>query len=525
MKEHRLLVEGFLEQSARLDPNGIGLVCAGRRLTYEWLDQAATRLAHGLRAHGVRRGDRVVIQLENSVEAVLAVFATLKAGGVFVLVNPTVKAEKLEYILQDCGAAAVVTDRRLQSTAVAALTHVRSARALVLAGAPVSGAMCDGPRSIETVAFDDLIDPRCYPSTRPPVTVIDIDLAAVIYTSGSTGRPKGVMLTHANMVTAASSIDDYLLNASDDVILNVLPLSFDYGLYQMLLTFKAGARFVLERSFVYPSVVLDLIASERVTAFPVVPTIVALLLRHDLDAYDLTSLRYMTNTGAVLPTAHIKALRTRLPHVRIFSMYGLTECKRVSYLPPEEIDARPTSVGKPMPNVEVYLVDEDGRRIERGVGELVVRGPNVMLGYWGAANETARVLKPGRWPGERVLHTGDIFRIDTDGYLYFDSRTDDVIKSRGQKVSPREVEHVLHGVPGVCEAVVVGVSDPIAGETVKGYVTLHPGVAITEQDILLHCSQYLEDFMVPSSIEIRVELPRNGSGKLARNALQSAGVN
>ncbi len=260
-------------------------------------------------------------------------------------------------------------------------------------------------------------------------------------------------------------------------------------------------------------------ARERVTALPIVPMIAALLLKHDLAQYDLSALRYITNTGAVLPPVHIAALRERLPHVRIYSMYGLTECKRVSFLDPEDLDARPTSVGKPMSNVEVYLLDEDGHRTDCGVGELVVRGANVMQGYWRADEATDRVLRPGRFPGEKVLYTDDLFRIDADGYMYFQSRTDDVIKSRGQKVSPREIENVLHGAPGVSEAVVVGVADPLLGEAIQAYVTLQPGCEVTERDILLHCARKLEDFMVPRSVDIVASLPHTSSGKLARREL------
>ena len=380
----------------------------------------------------------------------------------------------------------------------------------------------DQRNSGATLDFNELLDPEEYSSSDPDVAVIDVDLAALVYTSGSTGRPKGVMLTHANMVAAATSIDGYLQNTSDDVILDVLPLSFDYGLYQALLAFKVGACLVLERSFAYPGAVLDLLTKERVTALPLVPMMAALLVRQDLASFDLSSLRYITNTGAVLPPAHIESLRASLPNVRIFSMYGLTECKRVSYLPPDRIDSFPTSVGRPMDNVEVYVIDADGNRMSHGVGELVVRGSNVMQGYWRAPEETARALRPGLLPGETVLHTGDVFRIDADGYMYFQSRIDDVIKSRGQKVSPREVENVLHAAPGVCEAIVIGVPDPIVGEAVKGYVTLESGASTTVADILHYCSKHLEDFMVPQSVDVVAELPHNASGKLARRALQSA---
>ncbi|HEY7497067.1 MAG TPA: class I adenylate-forming enzyme family protein [Vicinamibacterales bacterium] len=511
-----MLVNSGLEASARQTPDREALVCGTRRLTYRELNDAANRVADGLRQLGVGRGDRVVVHLENSVEAVLTIFGALKAGAVFVPVNPTVKADKLLYLLNDCEASVLVSDRRALPVVTDAVSKCGALNAVVLVGE------CTGDIGIER---HPIVWFAALASTEPPADAadrrrpIDQDLAALIYTSGSTGRGKGVMLTHANMVAAASSIQDYLRNTPNDVILDVLPLSFDYGLYQIFLAFNAGARLVLERSFAYPTALLDLMVREGVTALPIVPMIAALLLKLDLGAYELRSLRYVTNTGAALPTAHINTLRERLPHVRIFSMYGLTECKRVSYLDPAEIDARPGSVGKAMSNVEVYLVDEAGRRMDHGIGELVVRGSNVMQGYWRSPEDTARVLKPGLLPGERVLHTGDIFRIDDDGFMYFQSRTDDVIKSRGQKVSPREIENVLHAIPGVAEAAVIGVPDPVLGEAIKAFVTVTRSSPLTEQDVLRQCAQALEDFMVPKWVEIVDALPRTGSGKVARKAL------
>jgi acyl-CoA synthetase (AMP-forming)/AMP-acid ligase II len=209
-------------------------------------------------------------------------------------------------------------------------------------------------------------------------------------------------------------------------------------------------------------------------------------------------------------------LRAALPDVRLYSMYGLTECKRVSYLPPEQLDARPDSVGRGMPNEEVWLVDDEGRRLSAGTGELVIRGSNVMVGYWNLPEESARVLRPGPLPGERVLHSGDIFRMDDQGYLYFVGRKDDIIKTRGEKVSPKEVENVLCGCDGVAEAAVVGVPHDILGQAVKAIVTLRPGATLTEADILQHCARQLEDFMVPRMVEIRGALPTTQNGKVSR---------
>jgi long-chain acyl-CoA synthetase len=506
-----LLVDDLLHQAACRRPDSEALVSGGRRLTYGELDAAAGRVAVGFRSLGVARGDRVAIYLENGVEAVLAILGALRAGAAFVPINPTTKGQKLGYLLRDSGASLLVADRRAAPSVAEAREGITDALSIVLTGV-------EREREDETVPFPFVPFDELEASTAEErrSARIDLDLAALIYTSGSTGRPKGVMMTHANILAATSSINAYLQNRHDDTILDVLPLSFDYGLYQLFLAMQSGARVLLERSFAFPTVMLELMARERVTALPIVPMVAALLLKHDLGGYDLSALRYITNTGAVLPPAHIAALRERLPHVRIYSMYGLTECKRVSFLPPEDLDARPTSVGRAMSNVEVYLVDENGQRAETGVGELVVRGPNVMQGYWRDPEATDRVLRPGRFPGEKVLHTGDLFRIDDEGYMYFQRRTDDVIKSRGQKVSPREIESVLHSVPGVCEAVVVGVADMLVGEAVQAYVTLRPGTEVTGRDILLHCARNLEDFMVPRSVEIVASLPHTSSGKLAR---------
>ena len=245
-----------------------------------------------------------------------------------------------------------------------------------------------------------------------------------------------------------------------------------------------------------------------------------LLLKHDLSP-DKMSLRYITNTGAALPPAHIALLRQRLPQTRIFSMYGLTECKRVSFLPPEEIDEHPTSVGKPMDNVEVYVAGEDGTLHETGVGELVIRGSNVMQGYWRAPEETARVLKPGPFPGQHLLYSGDLFRIDEEGYMYFQARLDDVIKSRGQRVSPKEVENVIYELPGVLAVSVVGVPDVTQGNCIKAVAHLDEGVTLSEQDVIRHCAQRLEDFMVPKVVEFVQHAPTTESGKLHRRLMAS----
>ena len=511
-----LNVEKFLEESARRVPEKTAVVCGSLRRTYRQIEDDCNRFARGLAAMGIRRGDRVVVYLENSIESVIAVFGTLKAGGVFVVINPTTKSEKLTYLLNDSGAAALVTHVEKLRGIDACRPQTPHLKKVIVAG---GGAPADAGGK-NHARFEDLCSPSAGPATPPPQDAIDIDLAALIYTSGSTGTPRGVMATHANIAAAATSITTYLENTSDDIILNVLPLSFDYGLYQVLMAFKFGGTVVLERTFAYVHDVLNTLVREQVTGFPIVPTISALLLDVDLRKYDLSGLRYITNTAAALPTTHIAELRRMLPHVRIFSMYGLTECKRVSYLPPDQIDARPTSVGKGMPNEEVYIVDAHGSRVgPEVVGELVVRGANVTKGYWGLPEETAERFRPGLLPGETVLYTGDLFKTDAEGYLYFVGRTDDIIKSRGEKVSPREVENVLFGIEGVAEAAVVGVPDDILGEAIKAVVAPRNGAALTKEAVLKHCREHLENFMVPSIVEVCSSLPRTPNGKIDRRIL------
>ena len=495
-----MLVEEFLEQSARRLPDKTALVCDGRRVTYAALDARANGLAGALLEAGVGRGDRVAIFLENSVEAVVALFAALKAGAVIVLVNPTTKADKVAYMVDDCRAAAVVSDDRRLAAVGGRLAGLPHPPAIVPA------ALASGPAV----------------ATAPPKRAIDADLAALIYTSGSTGRPKGVMATHLNIVSAATSITTYLENTEDDVILSALPLAFDYGLYQVLMGFKVGATVVLERSFTYPYAVMERTVREGVTGLPIVPTIAALLLQLDLGRFDLSRLRYVTNTAAALPAGHIRRLRALVPHVAIYSMYGLTECKRVSYLPPDQLDRRITSVGRAIPNSEVYVVDEADRRLGAGaVGELVVRGSHVTRGYWELPEETAARFRPGPVPGERVLYTGDLFWMDDEGYLYFVGRRDDIIKTRGEKVSPREVEEALHAHPAVAEAAVMGVSDPVLGEAIRAVITRRPGARLTAQDVVRHCRQRLEDFMVPKHVEFVDALPRTSTGKIAKRELSA----
>jgi acyl-CoA synthetase (AMP-forming)/AMP-acid ligase II len=448
------------------------------------------------------------------------------------MLSPTLKTQKLAYILNNCQVSALITHINKTDVVSEALDRTESVNQVCWVG-PNTQIPNIISKKISFHSFTEILRfAQCaelsalshvpYTLHPTPYKNIDLDLATIIYTSSSTGIPKGVMLTHLNMISAATSITTYLENVPEDIIINVLPLSFDYGLYQVLMAFKFGGTVVLEKSFTYPYEIIKQMVKEKVTGFPGVPTIFVILLQlEDLEKFDLSSLRYITNTAASLPVTHILRLREIFPQARLYSMYGLTECKRVSYLPPEELERRPGSVGKGMPNEEVWIVDEMGNRVGPGiVGELVVRGSNVMKGYWGDQEATNRALKPGIIPGEKVLYTGDLFKMDEDGYLYFVGRKDDMIKSKGERVSPKEVENAIYGMEGVAEVAVIPVPDDILGQAIKAYVVPKNGYVMNEKDLFLHCKKTLEEFTIPKYFEFRNSLPKNASGKIDKLTLK-----
>ena len=499
-------VERFLEASAERFGDKTALVADGRRLSFSALDAAASAFARALADNGIERGDRVLVFLDNCWEAAIAIFGTLKAGAVFSPINPSTKPDKLAYVIDDCSARAVIAKDRLAGVLAEALGQASTQPLAIVTGK-------GSPKLPDALGFDALIETPAAPVAHRG---IDSDLAMLIYTSGSTGRPKGVMMTHRNVDAAADSVTTYLENTPDDIILNVLPLAFDYGLYQLLMAFRVGATLVLEKSFAFPQAIFERIREEKATGLPLVPTMAAMILSSGLEPCSLPSLRYITNTAAALPPEHIAKLRELMPGTTVFSMYGLTECKRCTYLPPAELDRKSGSVGIAIPNTEAFVVDESGTPVAPGViGELAIRGPHVMAGYWGNDEATAKALHPGPNPWEKILMTGDLFYADADGFLFFVGRKDDIIKTRGEKVAPKEVEAVLHGCPGVSEAVVLGKPDPVLGHAIHAIVVA-TDESLTERDVIRHCAKNLEDFMVPKSVEFRTELPKTDTGKVSR---------
>ena len=546
-----MLLQRLVLATAARTPDRLAIIDGNRRLSYAEVARSAQALARVLRARGVGRGDRVLLFLPNGAELVLAMLAVLEAGAVMVPVHPQTKASQLAYLLRDTEAVGLIAHGSLTASWRAALAEAGvPLRALVTSGAVTgAGAGATGeppPGGTAPLTFEQALAATVGDDQGPLADaageLIDLDLAAIIYTSGTTGQPKGVMLSHRNMQSAAQSVLDYLSLQPSDVIACVLPMCFSYGLYQPFLAGAVGATLLVEGGFTFPVRVLENMQRERATVFPGVPAVYATLLGlPNLERFDLGSLRLMTNAAAALPVAQLQEIRRRFPQVRFFSMYGQTECKRISYLDPDEVDRHPGSVGKGMPNQELFLAAEgpgerdqshgDGAhpgpldvlisaRTPNARGELVIRGSHVMVGYWRKPGETAAKLREGHFPGERLLYSGDIFRTDGEGFLHFVARKDDIIKSRGEKVSPREVENVLHELPGVSLAAVIGVPDPLFGEAVKAFIVPAEGAKLEAKEVIKYCLARLENYMVPKHVAFVEALPMTSSGKVNKSELR-----
>jgi len=483
-----------LGRAAERAPDKVALISGDRSVSYAELDNLVERFAAGLLERGVETGDRVAIVLPNDVDAVIALQGGLRVGAAIMPMHPSVKHERLSQVLSRAEATLVVCDEARADTAREAAQEA--------GGIPVHDSVeelsADGPAQHEQPG--------------------DTDLAALMHTSGSTGGPKGVMLTQRNLSFVTGSIVEYLRFSEEERILCVLPLSFGYGLSQLLLCMRTGATLVLEAGVALPGRIVQLLEQHQITGMPGVPTVFQVLLTlRGLADRELPHLRFLTNAGAGMPTTTVAEVRRTFPNAELHLMYGQTECVRISSLPPDQVDERPASSGLPIPGSECWIEDDDGNVLGPGeVGELIVRGEHVTAGYWRNPEATSERMREGRRPEERVMATNDLFRSDEDGYLYFVSRRDDIIKSRGEKVPPRDVEEAIYGDPAVKEVAVVGVPDRLLGEAVHAHVSAKEGQQLDPAALKRLCAEHLEDYMVPQRIVIHDELPRNTNGKIDR---------
>ena len=529
MPESTLLYE-LIGVAANRTPEALALTAGSRSLSYAVLYGQVQAAASGLIGLGLQRGERVGIYLDKRIETVVASFAAPAAGAVFVPINPLLKPAQLGYVMQDCDVRVLVTSPERYALLAEVLPDCPALRCVVLTAAPPGGGgpPAAAPMAGHTVlAWADLLGAV----PRRGHRVIDSDVVAILYTSGSTGKPKGVVLSHRNMVAGAKSVASYLDNRPDDTLLAALPLSFDAGFSQLTTAFHAGARVVL-LNYLIPRDVLKAMVRERVTGLTAVPPLYIQLSQLAWPSAIGEHLRYFANTGGRMPRETLGLLRQRVPGARPFLMYGLTEAFRSTYLPPEEVDQRPDSIGKAIPNAEILVLREDGSTCDVDEpGELVHRGPLVGLGYWNDPEKTAERYRPlpvgaaGREAGlqlpEFVVYSGDTVRQDAAGFLYFIGRRDEMIKTSGYRVSPTEVEELLYATQLVGECAAFGVDHPSLGQTIHAVVTpLYPGAGLDEPTLLAACRQRMPAYMVPAQVDIEAgPLPRNPNGKIDRKAL------
>ena len=513
------LLHELLDRTAVRCPDSPAVTDRLTTVSYGELVQATVRFAHGLLALGLQRGDRVAVWLPKRLEKVVALFGSVRAGGIAVPANALLKARQVAHILRDSGARVLVTTVARCADLAAEATDLDQLRIVVTVDGPATVT----PVGCRAITWQDFIEAPPRSSHR----CIDGDVAALFYTSGSTGRPKGVVLTHRNLVTGARSVSGYLGNTPDDRLLSVLSFSFDYGFSQLSTAFTVGASVVL-LDYLLPQEVMLTLERERITGLAAVPPIWIQLAELNWPDSVRSTLRFVTNSGGTMPRATLARLRHALPQTKAFLMYGLTEAFRSTYLPPEEVDRRPDSIGKAIPGAEILVLRPDGSECSVDEpGELVHRGALVSLGYWNDPERTAERFRPiqpspaGVPAPEVAVWSGDVVRRDADGFLYFIGRRDEMIKTSGYRISPTEVEEILYATRLVGECVAFGIDHPTLGQAIQVIATAPDGSAELDLAALsAECRTRMPGYMVPAGVEAKAgPLPRNPNGKIDRKLL------
>lgn len=527
MRDSTLLPE-LISRAAERDAAAPALTYGKTTLNYGELQESVSRFASGLIGLGLARGERVAIYLEKRFETVIASFGAPAAGGVFVPLNPLLKPEQVGYIMRDCNVRVLVTSPERLILLRETLPACHDLRHVVVLDSPSALSALGG---LNVLSWSTLLDAPSAPGHR----VIDTDVVGILYTSGSTGKPKGVVLSHRNMVAGAKSVASYLENHAGDTLLAALPLSFDAGFSQLTTAFHVGARVVL-LNYLLPRDVINAIEREKVTGLTAVPPLYIQLTQLAWPEGITDHLRYFANTGGRMPRETLDALRRHLPSSKPFLMYGLTEAFRSTFLPPCEVDKRPDSIGKAIPNAEILVLREDGSTCgPNEPGELVHRGALVGMGYWNDPEKTAERYKPlpvhapGREAGlvlpEIAVFSGDTVRMDEEGFLYFIGRRDEMMKTSGYRVSPTEVEEILYATKMVGECVAFGVDNDRLGQAIQVIATAPANGTLDVAALLAECRLRMPAYMVPSGIEIQDgPLPRNPNGKIDRKTLSIAWI-
>ncbi len=508
--------------AAERSPHARALTHKDTVVDYTGLARAIEHFAAATVGHlATGRLERIAVFLPKVPQTVVTMFGAARAGCVFVPVNPLLKPAQVGHILRDCNVRVLITSAERAAVLEEELRACPDLKHVVLTGCD-EGLTATGHLSWHR--WHELVSDR---ASAPLHRVIDTDMVSIFYTSGSTGKPKGVVLSHRNMVTGAHSVASYLENVPEDRLLAVLPFSFDYGFSQLSTAFHVGASVTL-MDYLFARDILALLTRDRITGLAGVPPLWSQLADLHWPGTITGHLRYITNSGGAMPGATLQKLRDALPRTQVFLMYGLTEAFRSTYLPPREIDRRPGSMGKAIPNAEIMVVRPDGSACEPNEpGELVHRGSLVSLGYWNDPAKTAERFKPcpGQDSGlvltELAVWSGDTVRRDEDGYLYFIGRRDEMIKTSGYRVSPAEIEEVAFATGLVADAAAIGVPHPTLGQAVVLVAAAANGHAADDAPLLDALRKDLPAFMVPARIVWRESLPRNPNGKYDRANLAS----
>lgn len=516
------LLHQLLSEAGAAGPDAVAVIDRDRSITYQELDQRASQLASLLVEMGLQRGDRVALLLEKSLESIIGIYGVLRAGGVYVPLDPAAPEARLSYIAANCGIRYLLTGTekaRLWPKLLAAGAPVEAVVVLNGPGKPVGSVV--GARVIDSTSLEAQATSPSDPGT------IDLDLAYILYTSGSTGDPKGVMLSHLNAMTFVQWGVAQFSVGPQDRLSNHAPLHFDLSIFDIFVAAAAGATLVLVPSqiSVFPVEVVRFIEHQGITIWYSVPSILTMMtLRGGMKGGEFPRLRELLFAGEVFATKHLRQLMALLPHVAFHNLYGPTETNvctyyRVPLLPEHQTETIP--IGKAIADVEVFAVTDDGRRAELGeVGELYVRGTTVMNGYWGDRERTDRVLVPNPLGGELrdlAYRTGDLVQQNGDQEYRFLGRRDAQIKSRGYRIELGDIEATLYANPSVVECAVVAVPDEFISNRIKAYLTVRGSVQ--ENDLVRFCSERIPRYMIPEIFEFRDALPKTSTGKIDRHVL------
>lgn len=507
-----LIYDSLLER-AKTDSDKIAVICKDKKYTYKKLLNDSYKISISLTESGIKPGDRVAIYRDNSYITLISIYGALLAGATFIVINPQTKLNKVKYYLENSEASALLAESKVSSQFLPLLDESIHLK-VVISDDKILDSLVPGK------IFSSVLDSKCgaiklqKQNTR--------DLASLVYTSGSTGTPKGVMMSHANMTFIVDSVSKSLRLESQDRILNTLPMAFGYGLYQIFLSVYVGGTLILDRPGLLAGELVNLVEKYEPTTFPGVPVLYRSLVELNRKKNIVfKSIKKITNAAAALSPELLPDLMKTFPNAQLFKMYGLTECKRVCYLEPELLEKFPSSVGKAIPGTELFLRSKDGERVPTGeIGILYVRGPHIMQGYWNDESKTNHMLKKDIYPGETVLCTHDWFKMDKNGLLYFQARSDEMIKTRGEKVSPVEIENCLYAVKGIRDVAVVGVKNKFLDQEIHAFISLEDK-NLELRTIKKHCKQNLESFMIPRFFHLQNELPKTTSGKIKKSGLAS----